>query len=55
MVVIIVGCPSEAEAVANAVDIDMWRDNIEKMNESELFGAAVWGDGRMLCKVEKSN
>lgn len=27
----------------------------EELNEGELFGIMVWGDGRMQCEAEKRN
>lgn len=34
---VIVGFPSEAHAAIDAVDIKLWRDDIEKVSKSELL------------------
>lgn len=49
---VFVRCPSEADAVENAVNIVLWRNAIEELNESELLGNIVWADAEMLCETE---
>lgn len=43
-VVVIVGCPREADAVEGAVGIVLGRKDFEKLDEGKLFGDVVCGD-----------
>lgn len=52
MVVVIDSGPSDADAVEDAVDNGLWREDIEKRSECNLFTDTVWGDGSMLCEAE---
>lgn len=48
MVVDIVDCPSETNVVHGAVDTVLWRKDIEKLSEGELWGDIVWKEKRRL-------
>lgn len=37
VVLVIISCPSEGDAVQSAVDSVLWGDDVEKLNEGELF------------------
>lgn len=53
VVVVIAGCPSEADAAENAVCNVLKRNEIEKLNEGKLLKYIVWEDGRLFCKAKK--
>lgn len=38
MVVVTIGCPSRVDAVEGAVNLVLWRNNLEKLSEGRLFG-----------------
>lgn len=38
MAVAIAGCPSESDAAEGAVDIVLWKEDIEELNEGRLSG-----------------
>lgn len=38
MVVIVIGCPSERDAVEGADDTVLWRNRVKGLNKGELFG-----------------
>lgn len=48
-----IGCPPEADAVEVAVDIVLWSNDMEELNEGKLFENIGWADGEMLSKAKK--
>lgn len=50
--VVIVGCPSEADAVEGAFDIVPWKTDIKELNDGSHFGDIVLEVGRVLCEAE---
>lgn len=53
MAVAIVGCPSAADAAEEVVDIVLYGNNLEELNEGRLSGDSVWADGVMLGEAEE--
>lgn len=51
MVLVSVGCRFESNAAETAVDILLWRKDVEKLNDGDLFGDIVCGDGVILCEA----
>lgn len=51
--VVTAGCPSKANAAGGAVDIILWRNDIENLNDDELLSDIIWGDGEMFCEGEE--
>lgn len=49
---VIVSCPFKKNAVVNAVDTVLSRNDIEELIEGKLSGKMVWGNGGMLCEAE---
>lgn len=52
---VIVECPSEANAVEEAVDVVLWGSDIKELNGGKLFENIVRGDGEALCEVEEGD
>lgn len=50
-----VGCLSQAEAVAGAVDVFLYRSDIKELNEDRLVEDIVCGDGEIFCEVERED
>lgn len=53
VVVVIVGCLSGADAFEDAVNIILWRTDIEELNEGDLLPDIGWEDGGMLYEAKK--
>lgn len=51
--VVIVSCPAAAIPAEGAVDIFLWRDEMENLNEGELLGHVSWEDGIFFCNAEE--
>lgn len=41
VVLVVVGCPSEADVADGAVDVVLWKDDITELTEVEFFGNVV--------------
>lgn len=49
----IIEYPSEVGAVQGAVDNVLWRDDVEKLKDRELFADMIWEDEKILFEAEK--
>lgn len=53
--VIILGCPPAADAAEGAVHIVLERNDLEGLDEGELFGEGVRGDAGVLCEAKEGD
>lgn len=53
LVMVSVGCLSDADAIEGVVGILLYRSDTGELNENKLFGDIVWVDGEMYCEAEK--
>lgn len=52
VVLVIVSCPCETDAVEGAVDTDMRRNHIEELDEGGLLEDIAWSDEGMLWEAK---
>lgn len=47
------GCPSEADEAEGAVDIALWRHDVEELNKGEFLENIVWEGGGIFWEAEE--
>lgn len=55
MIVVIIGCSFEADAVKGPPDIFLGKNDIEEPEKGELLGEIVWEKEKVMCEAEEGD